>query len=114
VLYTINNAALFQTFFGGIYVIRFVQIVCIVSQTPKPNLQQWLSAIQLSTDNHQHLPNKCFFKLFAAGVGHFGSAVIIQLGFYDGENKTKYLTITGTTARYQGHDGVLQHCMSAV
>jgi len=35
--------------FGGIYMIRFVQIVCIVSQTHKPNLQQCLSAIQLST-----------------------------------------------------------------
>jgi hypothetical protein len=50
----------------------------------------------------------------AAGVGHFGSAVVIHLGFFYGENKTQYLSITGTTARYQGRDGVLQHCKSAV
>ena len=96
------------------YVIRFVQVVCIISQTNKPNLQQYLSAIQLSTDNHQHLPNKRSFKLFEAGVGHFGSAVVIQLSLFDGENETKYLTITDTTPRYQGGDGVLQHCKSAV
>jgi hypothetical protein len=74
------------------YVIQFVQVVCIVSQTRKPNLQQCLSAVRLSTDNHQHLSNKHSFKLFEAAVGHFGSAVIIQLGFFDGENKTKQRT----------------------
>ena len=94
--------------------IGFIQIVCIISQTHKQNLQQCLSAIRLSTDNHQHLPNERSFILFVAGVGHFDSAVIIQLGFFGGKNKTKYLTITGTTARYQGHDGVLHLCKSAV
>jgi len=48
------------------------------------------------------------------GVGHFGGLVVIQLGFFDVENKTKYLTVTGTTARYQGLDGVLQHYKSAI
>ena len=97
--------------FWGMYVIRFILIVCIVSQTHKQNLQQCLSAVPLSTDNHQHLPNKRSFILFVAGVGHFGNAVIIKLGyFWWKKNKTKYRTITGTTARYQGHDD----CKSAV
>jgi hypothetical protein len=41
-------------------------------------------------------------------------AVQSSFSFFYGENKTKYFSITGTTARYQGRDGVLQHCKSAV